>query len=350
MDKYKYLLVLLLSVMSSLMVQAHDFAVSQNGNTLCYQIVSSTEKTVVLTYMGGRASGKPSWVNGEIEIPATVTHEQVTYRVVGIGPKAFSGATTLTGITLPSGLTSIGDFAFEHCTSLSKVVFPGNAVKFGQGVFFGCTSLRAISLGSDWTSVDLAMFRWSDSLTTLSLPAKLEKVQNLKKLKALKSVDVDVSNTHFSSVQGVLYNQDGSVLYGVPRGYEGTLVVAAGTKTITNGALIDCPGITAIDLPASVETFSFRETSRLTNLKQVILRSETPLLNAYSGGKGYFTLQLAGSDVAIIVPQTAKKAWQNALATEAGSYALSNAAGSVPYTLTLDEMPTSKQVKGQKNL
>lgn len=346
--RIKYLLLLLL--LGTLTAEAHDFAVTSDGQTLCFDILSAAEKTVQVTYTGPRNAHHPSAATGDLVIPSTVAHGGVTYSVVAIGAKAFSGADRLTGVVLPAGITAIGDFAFEGCTALSKVVFPGGPVTFGQGVFFGCTRLSDLSLGSDWTSVDLAMFRWSDSLTYLAIPAKIQKIQNLKKLKALRSVDVDANNARFSSVQGVLYNRDGTVLYGVPRAYEGALVVADGTKTVTIGALIDCPGITSIDLPASVETFPFRETSRLSALTQVTMRGQTPIVNAYRGGQGYFTLQTAVSGVTLLVPSSAKKAWQAALATEAGDYTLTAQPEAVPYALGEGEMPTAKQVKGSKNL
>ncbi|MGN0036941.1 MAG: leucine-rich repeat domain-containing protein [Bacteroidaceae bacterium] len=328
---------------------AHDFTAEVDGQTLCFDIVNKKARTAKVTYRGSIADAAPADAKGVVRIPARVKHGNATYTVTAIGPKAFANATELTGIVMPQGIESVGDFAFEGCTRLGQVVFPGNPVKMGQGVFFRCTAIRDVSLGSDWTTADLAMFRWSDSLSTLALPAKLEQVKNLKKLKVLTQVNVDPNNTHFAGIDGSLYNHDGTVLYGVPRSKTGRLQVKEGTKHITAGAVADCAGLTSIDLPASLETLPMRELAALDGLQTLVFRAEQPLTTGYRDGKGMLVLQVANPEVLLVVPAKSKKAYQEALATEPGEYTPDTQSGSLVFTLSAAQLPATKRIKGVKS-
>lgn len=328
---------------------AHDFEVVAEGQPFYFDIVNKTAKTVKVTYQGSIADNNPVKVKGVLTIPAKVKHDNVTYTVAAIGPKAFCNATELTGIVMPQGIESIGDFAFEGCTKLEKVVFPGNRTKIGQGAFFRCTSIKDVTIGSDWTTIDLAMFRWSHCLKALTLPAKMEKVHNMKKLKGLTEVTVDPNNTHFSSHGGSLYNRDGSVLYGVPRNMQGKLKVHEGTQSIIAGAIGDCLMITSIDLPSTVTEMPMRELSELNSLETLIFRAESPMTTGYLKGKKMLVLQVANPQIQVVVPNGSKKAYLSMLATETGEYAREEKSGGIVYTITVAQLPTEKSIKGVKS-
>lgn len=329
-------------------VTSHDFTVTRNGQKLYFNITSKVEATAEVTYKGSIGSHPVCDMEGIIEIPAQVRHNNVVYNITAIGSKAFSGARGLTGIVLPASIKKIGDFAFEGCSCLSQVVFPGNTVMLGQGTFFKCKSLKEISFGSDWKVLDLTPYRWSDSLRVIALPAKVEKVQNLKMLSSLQRVEVDANNPKFSSVDGVLYSKDGKTLYGVPCDYQGMLKVKAGTKTITHGALSGCLGITAVVFPESLQAFSFRETSRMASLAEIVFKAKEPVVTAYKDGQGIFLLQVTNQDVKIIVPKEAKKLFARRLVVAQGEY--SETVTGVSYQVGKNELPIAKNIKGVKNI
>ena len=328
---------------------AHDFTATVDGQKLFFNIKSKTNKTVEVTYNGSISDKKVSEVKGNLDIPAKVKHNNVVYSVVSIGAKSFSGATKLEGVTIPFTVKTIGGFAFEGCTLLSKIIFPGSEVTFGKGVFFKCTSIKDITFGSDWKTADLSRFRWSDSLTTIVIPAKIEKIQGLKSLKNLKSVSVDVNNERFSSHNGILYNKEGKTLYGCPRSFTGSLKIKEGTEVVSKGALIDCPYITFIDFPSTIKSLSFRETSRMPQLETIIFRGETPVITAFSGNDGKFVLQVPNTGVKIIVPNGSKKEYKSALVKDGGEFAESTEANSTPYVVKTDQMPRESNIIGVKN-
>lgn len=303
---------------------AHDFsATTPSGQKLYFNITDVSKKHVEVTYKGSITLSDTSSYKGSLSIPSQVKHKDVTYRVTGISPKAFSGAGSLTDVVLPLGLQYIGDFAFEGCTSLTGIVFPGNAIRMGEGVFFKCTSISNVSLGGDWTEVNLKIFRWSDSLRTVQIPAKVTQLRNLKSLKSLRTIEVDANNSRFASADGMLYNKDMSTLLGVPRGRTGKVRIPEGVVAVRWGALIDCPEVTSVDLPSTLRSLSFREFSRMKQLQQLILRAESPLLTAADAtGKKLFLLNV-DTDVEkfkLIVPKTASKSYKAALVSIDGAY------------------------------
>ena len=334
---------------ATLAATAHDFTATIDGQKIYFNITSKAHRTAEVTYKGSIADMRTPEAKGVLEIPAKVKHGKVVYSITKIGAKAFSGETGLTGIVLPSSIKEIGDFAFEGCTALSQVLFPSGDVKMGQGTFFKCSALKDLSFGSDWKTLNLAPYRWSDSLRTVNIPAKVEKVMNLKSIASLCEVNVDANNAKFSAYKGGLYNKDYTILYGVPRSYKGTLKIKEGTTTITSGALIDCLGVTLIDLPASVQTMSFRETSRMSALEEMVFRGEKPLTTAYQNGQACFLLQMANPAVRINVPKDAKKEYSKQLTVTSGEYTESNQTGSIPYMVGEESLPQTKNIKGLKN-
>lgn len=326
---------------------AYDFSATVDGQVLFFEITNKVKKTAEVTYDGTMADKKRPEVKGTIKIPAKVKHEDTVYDITAIGRKAFANAEGLRGIIIPSGITTIGDFAFENCDSLSSVVFPGNPVKLGQGIFFNCTGIENITIGSDWKSIDLTMFRWSDMIKDISIPAKIEKVNGIKKLRKLQSISVDPNNTHFLSSDGILYTKDGSTLLACPRGREGKISIKDGTKTVSEGSLIDCTSISALFFPESLESISFHETSRMNHLEYVALKRESPIFTGYDNGRGKFFFQLLSPKTEIIVPASAKREYIEVLAKEAGEYSVTP--DGIPYSVSSDNLPNIKNIKGVKN-
>ncbi len=343
-----YLAALLLMAGCSL-AEAHDFTVTIDGQKLYFNITDAKKLTAELTYNGSIAEKRPCLLKGRVEVPAQVKHDEKLYSVNAVGAKAFSQADQLQAVILPAGIATIGDFAFEGCTSLESIVLPPNKVKMGQGIFFRCSQIKSVTLGADWTEVNLAMFQWSNSLTNIYLPAKVEKIHNVKKLARLASIDVDANNTRFTAHRGMLYSRDGKTLYACPRAYKGSVIVKEGTETITAGALIDCHGVTSLDLPASLKQMSFRETSRMKQLEAINMRAAKPIVTAYSEkGKPLFLLQVASQETVLNVAKEAKKNYKNVIEAETGEYAESSESKAVAYTVKQSQLMQPANINGVK--
>lgn len=342
----KKLFTLLMLVFIGGAVYAHDLVVAMNGQKLYFNILSEANKTVGITYFGSISENLPTDYEGELVVPAKVRHNNQIYTVVSIGTKAFSGADKLTGIVIPMGVTKIGAFAFEGCTSLSKIVFPSNNIEIGEGAFFKCPNIRNVTLGGEWQEINLGIFRWSDKLESITIPAKTKKILNAKSLLNLKEINVDVNNSNFTSIDGMLYDKSGEILYCCPRAYSGDVVIYGLTKVITPGALADCYGITGVVLSDSLQSLSFREFARLKELRKVEFKGVEPVMTADGVDGECFMLQVACPDMVIAVPKKAVKSYKKALTILLGEY--SEIGGEIPYMVEEDAILAKKCVNGVK--
>ncbi len=92
--------------------------------------------------------------------------------LLAIGEYAFAGCPGLTNIELPEGLTTISDCAFGNCTGLTKVSIP-NSVEYMSG-FNECTSLSEVTLGSGVRELGTMAFYGCVSLTEVIYPDELK--------------------------------------------------------------------------------------------------------------------------------------------------------------------------------
>lgn len=88
----------------------------------------------------------------------------------------FIGCTSLTDITLPSGLRTIPDYSFVGCTSLETITMPSGLTQISQSAFAGCTSLREINLNDGITTFNGGCFENCTSLTGVTFPASVTMV------------------------------------------------------------------------------------------------------------------------------------------------------------------------------
>ena len=113
---------------------------------------------------------------GDLEIPSTVTKDGVEYSVKFIGESAFSGCTSLTGISIPDGVTNIYANAFNGCTGLSNVTVPESVTAIASSAFANCSSLTSMVLSEGLTSLGQNAFQRCTNLTSITIPSTLKTI------------------------------------------------------------------------------------------------------------------------------------------------------------------------------
>ena len=122
MKHIKHWLATMAVLLCSFTASAHDFEVGG----IYYNITSSTDLTVAVTYRGSSYNSYYDEYEGAVTIPSTVTYNSKTYSVTSIGERAFYNCSKLASITLPEGVTSIGIYAFRDCTRLTAITIPSS--------------------------------------------------------------------------------------------------------------------------------------------------------------------------------------------------------------------------------
>lgn len=126
-----------------------------------YDIISNANLTV-------RIVGRGSTLSGEVDIPASVTYNGITFNVTEIGNYACFGLTyngsgwaynmyqnrlyNATTINIPNTITTIGDSAFaagtDYGMALLTLNIAGSVTSIGSHAFDGCSSLTSINFNS----------------------------------------------------------------------------------------------------------------------------------------------------------------------------------------------------------
>ena len=100
--------------------------------------------------------------------------ESVTFdspsSLVTLGVGSFYGASSLTTFTLPSSVTTGNVNTFKNCTGLTSFIFesPSSLTDIPQGFLSTCSSLTSIIIPNSVTSIGALAFTNSNSLTTVT--------------------------------------------------------------------------------------------------------------------------------------------------------------------------------------
>lgn len=107
----------------------------------------------------------------EIDVPATVSHGGISYKVTGIGITAFSVKSSLRRIGLPEGIRHIGEEAFAYCSQLTSMSLPASVESIGSKAFKYCMNLGNVVIGEGVTSIGDRAFRVCTSLRQITVGA-----------------------------------------------------------------------------------------------------------------------------------------------------------------------------------
>ena len=109
MKKFRTLLTSLIVLLCALTTSAHNFEV----DGIYYNITSSSDLTVSVTYRGNYIDSYSNEYSGSVVIPEKVTYDSKEYSVTIIGSGAFCNCSGLTSVTIPNSVTSIGEYNQE---------------------------------------------------------------------------------------------------------------------------------------------------------------------------------------------------------------------------------------------
>ena len=156
-------------------------------------ILFNKEKTELVQYPAGRSG----------------TSYPIPSEVKSIGNDAFNGANQLTSMSIQQGVERIGEWAFANCKSLTEATISSTVKTIGEQAFIGCN--------------------------------------------ALTKIQVDGANTAYTSIDGVLFSKNKTVLIKYPENRSGnTYKIPSDVTVIKYGAFSTCKKLTSVEIPNNV--------------------------------------------------------------------------------------------------
>lgn len=122
------------------------------------------------------ANSNKAGYTGDIVVPAVVNFQGVDLRVTALADSAFLGATALTSVVLPEGLTHSGTRAFYNCSAMTSVTVPLSLTNFGTYSFYGCKALTSIVIPEGTTEIPNYMLYSNEKLEALNLPSTIQTI------------------------------------------------------------------------------------------------------------------------------------------------------------------------------
>lgn len=263
----------------ALQLRAFDFeSVRPEGYTLYFDIIDDDDENLVeLTFPA--VTGASRWQGhrqpwGELVVPAEVEHDGVTYTVVSIGARAFSGCSEITSLSIAPSVTEIGAYAFYQCTGLTGTVTIGEEiVSIGRSAFYGCSGITAVqfnavscqSMGGTRSSTAFGGCR---NLKTVSFGPKVTRIPDYA------FVGMDGLAFEWSFTDALEYI--GEYAFAYCTGLAGDLRIPGGVKHIGAYAFAQCHAVTSIELPKCLQQVDTRAFYQCIGVQQVDVKSLTP--------------------------------------------------------------------------
>ena len=247
--------------------------------------------------------------------------------VTSLGNYAFYCCAGLKSVTIPDSLTSIRDFAFSGCRGLNSVTLPDSLTDIGYHAFSECTGLTSVTIPDSVTFIGNNAFSYCTGLTSVIIPGSVTSLGAYAFFgcTGLTRIVVDSSNTQYSSLDGVLFNKNSTLLITCPNGKSGqytipgsvtsigyyafrgctglTSVTIPGSVTsIVGGAFDGCTGLTSVTIPGSVTSINGDVFNNCTGLTSVIISNGVTSIGytAFAGCTGLTSVSIPGSVTSIV--------------------------------------------------
>ena len=190
--------------------------------------------------------------SGSLIIPDTIKELPVT----SIGNRAFFNCEVLTSIIIPDSVNSIEDYAFSSCTALTSITIPDSVANIGDYAFYNCSSLTSITIPDSVTSIGRVAFLACSALTT---------------------IEVSDGNVNYTDTDGVLFNDEMTLLATYPAGKtDSDYKIPEGVTNIGAGAFLYCNNLKSITLTQSVTNIGSEAFAACGLLKNLFMDGPPP--------------------------------------------------------------------------
>lgn len=178
----------------------------------------------------------------------------IPLKVTSIEEGVFSNCTKLTSVSIPSSVTSIGKAAFLDCSNLISIDIPSSVTSIGEIAFGRCDRLTSFTIPSSVTSLADGVFFECIRLSSIVIPSSVTSIGSRAFEGSAAFIEVDENNQFYSSLEGVLYDKNKTILLQCPLSKEGSVTIPSSVTTIDHGAFMWCSKLSTVTIPSSVTT------------------------------------------------------------------------------------------------
>lgn len=244
------------------------------------------------------------YLNGEL-----LTDFVIPSSIVSIKMNAFYNCGSIKNVIIPSSVKNIDTAAFRNCEGLENVIFNESLEIIGSDAFVNCKKLKRVVLPDSLVLLVGSTFRGCSSLESLHIGKNLDKNltgYDLVGCYSLNSITVSSENERFLSENGILYNNDKTILIKYPAGkteesytiqdtvevigeyaFQGSkhlknVTIPDSVKKIANGAFCEFDNLTEITISDYVTELGGVVFARCNNLSKVVIGNSVPELHTYA--------------------------------------------------------------------
>ena len=192
-----------------------------------------------------------------VSIPNSITFGGTKFDVVEVGGSSFAFCKNLTSVTIGNSVTTIGWNAFYECSGLTSVTIGNSVTEIGESSFSDCKSLTSIVIPNSVITIGDYAFQSCSKLTSVTIGNSVTTIGERAFLMCfgLTSFNVDAANTHYCSIDGVLFNYAKDTLIQYPASNTRTeYSIPNSVTTLGYSAFRECSNLTSVTIPNSVTT------------------------------------------------------------------------------------------------
>ena len=233
-----------------------------------------------------------------------ITSIDIGYGVTNISAYAFRNLYYAASVSISETVTSIGYGAFYNCISLASVTFPNSLTYIGYAAFRNCTGLTSVTFPNSLNTLEVEAFWGCHGLTTVTIPPSVTGINNTAFLNCsgLFEINVDVNNNAYTSIDGVLFTKDETLLLIYPCGRPNSHYDVPSTVTfVGHNAFVLCKGLHSITFPVSTTNIGSCTFLGCINLSSLIIPSSVIDIgfSAFEGCSGLTSVTIPSSVTSI---------------------------------------------------
>jgi hypothetical protein len=199
----------------------------------------------------------------------------------------------LSGSTIKAYSGTAGTYKYN--TNYADNQIPERSFCYESG--YGKTTITAVALPPSITSIGKFAFRDTKGLVTVTIPASVSSIATNAFLETPAILNVESGNQYYSSLDGVLFNKDKTLLIQAPTSKTGSYSIPSTVLTIGESAFSRCDKITAIVFNNSlvtIEEYAFHICYGLTSINLPSML-ETIKANGFYNCEGLKSISIPAS-------------------------------------------------------